>query len=213
MNKTFFFYWIKIIGLTGCLFILAMMADVQLHYRDRIENWAVSPNPVKDDSWTIIVLGASVKDSNTPSDALRDRLDEGLRLYQEFSHRILITGDNGLHRSDEISLMKRYLLEHGVDEKDLLVDGWGFRTYESCARARSEFQIKKAILVTQRFHLTRALYLCNELGVESIGSVADKGPYKKIFYFWSRDLLASVKAWSDINIVTPESPIQLENYR
>ncbi|MSR85393.1 hypothetical protein EXS71_03095 [Candidatus Uhrbacteria bacterium] len=197
-----------VIGVLAACVVL-MIADVQLRYIWRIQHWSVSHLTERDTSMIAIVLGASVTARQTPSDALRDRLEEGIWLYETgLAGKILITGDDGRNEVDEISVMKKYLLEHGVQEKDVLIDPEGYRTYESCKRAHEVFHLEKAIVVTQRFHLARALYLCNRLGVDSIGSPSDRSRYAKINYFWLRDLAASAKAWWDVNVQAPKSPIK-----
>jgi SanA protein len=156
-----------------------------------------------------IVLGASVKEDGTASDALLDRLKTGVELYQAGKvSKILLTGDGGAFRSNETDTMKRVTLEAGVTSTDVLVDGEGFRTYESCKRAAQEFGIKQAIVVTQRFHLGRALYLCRRLGIDVQGVSADKQSYVRIVYFTIREMGASAKAWWDVNILAPESPVK-----
>jgi len=161
------------------------------------------------DSQVIIILGASIKDDK-PSDALKDRLDTGIDLYQKFhlAPKILITGDDGRMRSNEIKVMTEYLQQKGILSKNILVDYHGYRTYESCRRAKQEFDINSAIIITQEFHLPRAIYLCEQWGIESQGFVADRHVYMKANYFLYRDLLASFKAWLDINILHPKSPIK-----
>jgi SanA protein len=147
-----------------------------------------------------IILGASILPDGTPSDALRDRLTVGEALYREGKvERLLVTGDDGGFHSDEVDSMKAYLIKEGIPEDAITVDGKGYRTYESCKRAHDEFKIDHAIVVTQRFHIGRALYLCNALGVESQGLTADLETYKKSTFFWARDLVASVLAFWDIN--------------
>ncbi|MDO8618240.1 MAG: ElyC/SanA/YdcF family protein [Candidatus Uhrbacteria bacterium] len=184
-----------------------MIADVQLRYINRMHYESVSP---KQRAWTTaLVLGASIKGKGVPSEALQDRLDTGIWLYKTRSAgRILITGDDGRHEVDEISTMKQYLFANNIPESDLLADGEGYRTYESCKRARQvATSTKTFVVVTQRFHLGRALYLCNKMGVDAFGSVADRQSYRRIKYFWIRDMFASVKAWWDINIDAPKSPV------
>ncbi len=197
-------YWLTAIGLAGISAICFVIADVQLRYLDRIGG---NPNHFSRTP-AAMVLGASVKNDGTPSDALRDRLDEAKRLYDNgATGKILITGDDGAYHADEIDVMKRYLQGTGVPEGDIITDGHGYRTYESCKNAKAA-GINRVIIITQRFHLGRALYLCNSMGIDSIGSAADKQTYKDIIYFWLRDLAASAEAWWDINIWPPKPPVE-----
>jgi len=182
-----------------------IVADVQLRYIRQMHFVSISP---KQRSFTTaLVLGASVTGSGLPSDALKDRLDEGVSLYKTVAGQIMISGDDGRYRAREIPVMKAYLIAQGVPETDILVDGEGYRTYESCKHAAAELKGRLVIIVTQRFHLGRALYLCNQLGVNAIGSVADRQHYRRIVFFTVRDILASVKAWWDINVQPPKSPV------
>ena len=189
----------------GSVAVLAIIADVQLTNTD----WIFSPGTPHptDESLTAIVLGAGLRPDGQPSDALHDRLEEGIQLLHDHAvGKILLTGDDGKFHNDEIDAMKNYLFSKGVSSTDLLIDGKGYRTYESCKHA-AEMGIKRAIVVTQRFHLGRALYLCNNLGVESIGEASDFQPYRGITFFWARDLLSSVEAWWDINVRAPKPPV------
>jgi len=158
-----------------------------------------------------MILGASVYEkTQTPSTVLQDRLDTGIDAYQQKKvKKLLITGDDGGYKRDEISTMKKYLLDHGVPEQDIFIDFHGYRTYESCKNL-SKFLPpgNHALIITQRFHLGRALYLCTELGHDVHEGVADKQIYDDLSYFWARDLLSSAKAWWDINIWDPKTPIK-----
>jgi len=157
---------------------------------------------------TAMVLGASILQNGTPSDALRDRLTVGVSLYKNGNvKRVLLTGDDGSYHADEIDVMKRFVLEQGVPESDILTDGHGFRTYESCKRAADIFHLRDILIVTQRFHMSRALYLCDHLGLQARGVTSDLQSYQKIASFWIRDLAASVEAWWDINIWPPKPPV------
>lgn len=154
-----------------------------------------------------VVLGASVNRDGTPSDALRDRLDVAAELYRRHAvSLVVLTGDDGKYHEDEIDAMKSYITAHGVAAEDLLVDGTGYRTYESCKHLPA-MGITNAVLVTQRFHMARALYLCNALGVRSTGVTSDLENYQNIIWLWTRDLLSSWKAWFDVNIWPPKPPV------
>ncbi|MBU2566974.1 YdcF family protein [Patescibacteria group bacterium] len=186
------------------IFILGTIAYVRVTQLDNLFTEQEVPQaPV------IIILGASLKTDGTPSDALEDRLIRGAELFiDQKAPKILVTGDDGQNHSDEVSVMKQYLIDKGIPEAAIQVDGHGYRTYESCKRAKQEFGYNQAILVTQKFHLVRALYLCNSLGVESNGVTSDLRHYKSITQLTIRDWLASFKAWIDLNIWKPVPPVK-----
>jgi vancomycin permeability regulator SanA len=200
--------WIKrslysFLGLgTACVaFVFATIVYVQTSHLSMID-WNKSPAEYA------IVLGASVKMDGTPSDALYDRIVTAVDLYNEdYVQKLLMTGDDGKFHANEVAVMKRVAMELGVPESDIVVDGQGYRTYESCKRAKQVFGINQAVIVTQRFHLARALYLCDQFRIASQGWTADRQTYQKIEFFWARDLLSSFKAWWDINIQEPKPPV------
>jgi SanA protein len=188
----------------AALLCVGIALFVQYRYASRIRytTAGLSRAPVA------IVLGASVKNDGTPSDALRDRVDAGADLFRRgIVDSILMTGDDGQFAVNEIKAMVSAAREDGVPEQAIQTDGHGYRTYESCKRAHDVYGITQAIVVTQRFHLGRALYLCNSLGIDTTGMVADRQPYVRIVWFWIRDLLSSVKAFSDIFVVSPKPPV------
>jgi len=185
--------------------VAAMCLNVQLQYRNRmLKGESVATSTYE----AIIVLGAALKTDGTPSDALRDRLETGIALYKVGkAPKILLTGDDGKNHSNEVEVMKAFVLERDVPERDVKVDGQGYRTHESCARAVQVLNVKKAVLVTQNFHLPRALYLCNKMGMDAVGVSADLEHYQDWWWNEARDLLASVKAWWDVNVQTPRPPV------
>ncbi|MCI0479144.1 YdcF family protein [Candidatus Uhrbacteria bacterium] len=186
--------------------LAAMLAHVQLSYAHRIHPTYATDVPTSD---VAIVLGASVLRGGEPSDALRDRLDTALDLYRNGSvERLLITGDDGRYRVNEIASMRDYLTKAGVPWEHILVDDRGYRTYESCKRAAEVLHVETATVVTQRFHLGRALFLCNNFGIDAIGVAADRHTYVRGTYFWARDLAASVKAWWDVYLIPPAPPVE-----
>lgn len=155
-----------------------------------------------------IVLGASVKQDGTPSDALYDRIVTAVELYNDKQvEKLLMTGDDGKFHTNEVEVMKKAAMELGVPQAAIDVDGEGYRTYESCKRAKQVLHINEAIIVTQRFHLGRAMYLCDRFGITTQGRSADRQSYQRILFFWARDLTASFKAWWDINVQEPKPPV------
>ena len=145
----------------------------------------------------ILILGAGVWDGNRPSPMLADRLDEGIKLYNKgIAPKILVSGDHGKADYDEVNVMKKYLMDAGIPDEDIFMDHAGFSTYESMYRAKEIFNVKKLIIVTQEYHLYRAIYDARKLGLEAYGVAAD-GYYNfaitKQLYNDSREFLARVK--------------------
>ncbi len=193
--------WTLAAGLLAVGLIVARVQTAEL--RSMVDPADASPAPYA------LVLGASVKQDGTPSDALSDRVKTGVELYNAGKvSKLLMSGDDGRFHVNEVETMRRLAVEAGVTSTDVLVDGQGYRTYESCKRATQVFQIKKAIIITQRFHLARALYLCRAFGMDVQGVSADKQSYQRIIFFTLRDLASSLKAWWDVNIRAPESPVK-----
>jgi SanA protein len=125
-----------------------------------------------------IVFGARVYGNGRLSGMLRDRVDTAIDLYKTGKvQKLLLSGDNQFADYDEPSAMMDYALAHGVPERDIQPDYAGRRTYDTCYRAKAVFQVKTAILVTQQFHLPRALFLCDQLGLTAVGVAADRRTY------------------------------------
>ena len=141
----------------------------------------------------IIVLGAGIW-GDKPSPMLQDRLDEAIKLYEnDKSPKIIMSGDHGQESYDEVNIMKEYAIKKGVPSEDIFMDHAGFSTYESIYRAKSIFKVKKAIIVTQEYHLYRALYIANSLGLEAIGVGADPRKYSGQTFREIREILARDK--------------------
>lgn len=142
----------------------------------------------------ILVLGARVWDNSEPSAVLADRLDVGIAAYQAgVSDRLLMSGDHGQADYDEVNTMKTYAIEAGIPSSDIFMDHAGFSTYESLYRARDVFQVKSIVIVTQRYHLYRALYIANRMGLTAYGVVSGLQTYSGMPRFVARELLARTK--------------------
>ena len=125
----------------------------------------------------IIILGAGIW-GDKPSPMLEDRLLEGIKLYENgVSDKIIMSGDHGKKEYDEVNIMKNYAIEKGIPSENIFMDHAGFSTYESIYRAKDIFQAKKIVIVTQKYHLYRALYIANQLGLEAYGVGADPREY------------------------------------
>lgn len=142
----------------------------------------------------IMVLGCGVRQDGTPSGMLNDRLMEGIGLYYAgVSDRLLMSGDHGRENYDEVNLMKQFAIDRGVPSTDIFMDHAGFSTYESMYRARDIFQVKKIVIVTQRYHMYRALYLAEAMGMEAYGVPSDPRKYGGQTMRDIRELLARPK--------------------
>ncbi len=115
-----------------------------------------------------------------------------------------MSGDNRFIDYNEPGAMKSYALELGMPEEDIVLDYAGRRTYDTCYRAGAIFQLNEAILVTQKFHLTRALYTCNALGLSAVGVSADLRPYRDEGFWKIREIAASLVAFIQVHLTRPE---------
>lgn len=141
----------------------------------------------------IIILGAGVW-GDKPSPILEDRLLEGIKLYQNnVSDKIIMSGDHERESYDEVNIMKNYAIEKGIPSENIFMDHAGFSTYESIYRARDIFKAKKIVIVTQKYHLYRALYAANCLGLEAYGVGADPRQYSGATFRELREILARDK--------------------
>ena len=139
----------------------------------------------------VIILGAGVRSDGSMSDMLRDRMDVGIAAYFEgLSDKILVTGDHGRENYDEVNTMKEYAVECGVPDTDVFMDHAGFSTYESMVRAKKVFEVESAVVVTQEYHLYRAMYIADYIGIECVGLSADLHSYRGQSYRDLREVLA-----------------------
>lgn len=145
----------------------------------------------------IIVLGCQVKDNGSLSDMLRDRMWRALELYEaEAAPKLLVSGDHGREDYDEVGAMKNYAVENGVPSENIFMDHAGFSTYETVYRAKEIFEAEKVIIVTQEYHLYRALYIAEQLGIEAYGVSSDFHNYAGQTMRECREILARCKDWA-----------------
>lgn len=145
-----------------------------------------------------IIFGAGIN-GDQPSRYLKDRLDAGISLYKNNKvDKILLSGDNGRDEYDELSVMKLYCQKNGVDTTKIYIDYAGFDSYSTMYRAKHIFYVDTAILVSQKYHLNRCIYLGDKLGIKSFGYSADRGVYSGYKYYASREKLSVSKAVLDV---------------
>ena len=164
--------------------------------RDRV--LTASQAPAKD---VAIVFGAEMYPSGRPSPYLKARLDLGVRLFQEGKARVLIvSGDNSAAHHYEATNMKRYLVAQGVPASRIVEDEYGLDTYATCVRAREVFGVTEALLVSQRYHLHRAVATCRAVGVDAVGvgDVSVKRTSGRWNGFARRELGANLKMVADL---------------
>ncbi len=141
----------------------------------------------------ILILGAGIRDGK-PTHMLEDRLLQGVSLYEKgASNKIIMSGDHGTEHYDEVNIMKDFAIEKGVVSSDIFMDHAGFSTYESIYRAKEIFEVESLIIVTQKYHLYRALYIADSLGIEAYGVASNPRLYTGQLVREIREVLARNK--------------------
>ena len=193
------FICILVIVLCGALVIIN---DVQAKGEKRIVIKDTLPKKVD----AIIVLGAGVREDGTPSDILTDRLSTSLDiLNMGVEGKLLLSGDHGREGYNEVGTMKDYILKNSdIKEKDIFLDHAGFSTYDSIYRAKDIFKVESAIIVTNEYHLPRALYLAEKLGIDAYGYTSDKREYYYMDAYKKREKIAQLKDFLFVNVLKPE---------
>ena len=182
---------IAIIGWIALVVIISRIAAPNTYYSvDSVPSESVA-----------VVFGALVTPAGQLSPILKDRVDGGIALYKagKVSH-LLMTGDNSTVHYNEVAAMQTYALSQGVPQSAITLDYAGFDTHDSCYRAQAIFGVTKAILVTQKYHMPRAMYLCRSLGIHATGYALDdfnKYPDLRVSYT-AREYVADIKAWWQI---------------
>ena len=142
---------------------------------------------------TAVVFGAKVHEGGTLSHMLQDRMDTAIALYKNGSVKMLLLSGDGSGEWSEVEYMKKYAVENGVAKEDILLDGEGFSTIETVRRAKDVFGVEKCVLVTQKYHLYRAIYSAEKIGMDVAGASADVRTYAGQLYRDVREVLARVK--------------------
>ena len=198
-------HWVLGLGLGAVAVVGALSLYVEWRYQDRILPRAQAPRaPVA------LVYGAGLAPGGKPSPVLAQRLDAALALYHAGTvGALLLSGDNSDRFHDETRAMSRYVRERGVPPEAIQEDTAGLSTYDSSVRAHTVFGVRQALLVTQRFHLTRALYIANSVGIDAWGVAADEG-HPGTHRYALRETLSRVLAlamvWAGTEPHYPSSP-------
>jgi vancomycin permeability regulator SanA len=187
--------------LLGISFMLGINANMTRSATDKI----LSPEEAGSlDADCILILGAGVWGNSIPSYLLEDRLLQGIALFNAgASDRIIMSGDHGREDYDEVNVMKQFAIAKGIPSENIFMDHAGFSTYESLYRARDVFGAKKIIIVTQKYHMYRALYVAGKLGLDAHGVTSDLRQFSGQFLREAREILARVKDFFYV-IISPE---------
>jgi len=189
-----------LLAVSVAAFPFAWRAGVNAYYDARIYSLTSALDSLPQER-VAIVYGARVYPSGRLSAMLRDRVDTAVALYDAGKvDKLIVSGDNGSAEYNEPGAMMAYAIEQGVPAADIQPDYGGRRTYDTCYRAKTIFEVESAVLVTQAFHLPRALFLCNSLDLESSGVIADRRVYDPRSVAWSesRELPALLVALVDV---------------
>ena len=171
----------KKIIITLFVFIIVIIGStfiINLHMINSSKDRIID-NPNIDNVDAILVLGCKAYQDH-PSLMLEERLLKAIDVYNETNYKLLLSGDHGTYEYDEINVMANYMIDNDIPKEDIFVDHAGFNTYDSIYRAKYVFGAKKVLIITQEYHMYRALYLAEKLGLEAYGIVANDIPYKGI---------------------------------
>lgn len=177
------------------IIILLIVLAINLYVKQSTKKQIIENNDYSGlkDIDCIIILGAGIW-GDKPSPMLEDRLLEGISLYENnVSSKIIMSGDHGKEDYDEVNIMKNFAIEKGIPSENIFMDHAGFSSYESIYRAKEIFKAKKVVIVTQKYHLYRALYIANKLGLDAYGVGADPRQYVGAMYRELREILARNK--------------------
>ncbi|MBN1499328.1 MAG: YdcF family protein [Spirochaetes bacterium] len=198
MFITFFYRAVKtgmIIFLSGAAFIAAVNIFIYFYSSAYITS---DPENVPQ-AYTAIVPGALVMRSGNLSHITYDRAMSAVELYKSGKvKRILVSGDHGTKKYDEVNTIRKFLLKNGVAGKDIFLDHAGFDTYSTMTRADKVFCVTDAVIVTQKYHLYRALFIARMKGLDATGYAADKRHYVRIRYYKLREIPANMKAFYEV---------------
>ncbi len=189
-----------------CLIIIGVLVvfGIDLYVVYSTKSMIVSEYDSLNDVDCILVLGAGVYDGE-PSPMLKDRLDTAVMLFNEgVSEKIVMSGDHMNESHDEVNVMKTYAVDEGINSSSIFMYHAGISTYDSIYRVKNIFKAKKVVIVTQEYHLYRALYIAKSLGLESYGFSADTIRYSGQFMRDVREVLARNKDFVK-TIFKPES--------
>lgn len=197
----------KVISIVIILLVMCSAGFLAInHYVERMGTEYIYSAQDVPGADAILILGAYVLPDGTLSLMLRDRVTTGYELYENSkAPKIIVSGDHGRQDYDEVNTMKDFIKNKGVAGEDIFMDHAGFSTYESLYRARDIFQAKKVIIVTQQYHLLRAVFIARELGLEAYGVASDRHDYGQIMAVYeAREMAARNKDFWLVRVFKPQ---------
>lgn len=196
----------RIMGIfISLLIIFVLTISIAISIVNSYKKYIYSIEDIPSGNDAIIVLGAGVRGDGSPSDILSDRLETSLEVYNaNLGNTFILSGDHGTVEYNEVRAMKDYIIEGNIDEKVIFMDHAGFSTYDTMYRAKEIFKVNKAVIVTNEYHLPRALYIARKLGIEAYGVKSDIREYQLMDSYKKREILAQLKDFAYVNILKPE---------
>jgi vancomycin permeability regulator SanA len=182
-----------IILLALLLFVAVFVLSINTYVISSAKDRIITPEEASEltEIDAVLVLGCLVKSDGTPSAMLSDRLDTALSL--SINAPFIMSGDHGTKEYDEVNVMRNYAVENGADKTRVFMDHAGFCTYDSIYRAKEIFGAKNIVIITQKYHLYRALYIAKSLGINAVGVSADVRLYSRQSVRELREILARNK--------------------
>lgn len=201
-NLKIIIFLLLFVAISGIVSVTAINSHVKLAAGDRI--LSIDAAAKLRDVDCILVLGCGVWHGGVPTPMLADRLERSVELYESgASGKLLMSGDHGRKDYDEVNVMKEYAIDAGIPSENVFMDHAGFSTYESIYRAKAVFKAENMIIISQSYHLYRALYIAKGLGLKAYGVGSDQREYAGQEYREAREILARVKDFFTV-IFKPE---------
>lgn len=184
-----------------CIFIILCLNIIFYIYRYYEKKYIKNLEELPKGLNSIIVLGAGVRKDGKPCDLLADRLFTAVQVYNKnICKKVLLTGDHKDDNYNEVAVMKTWIMEKQISEEDIILDGFGFCTFNSMYNAKKKYNIESAIIVTNRYHLPRAIYIAKRLGITAYGIASDIRCYDRMKKYKKRERLAQIKDFILVNL-------------
>lgn len=196
----------RIMGIFISLIIIVILTiSITISVVNSYKKYIYNIEDIPSGNDAIIVLGAGVRSDGTPSDILADRLETSLEVFKAgLGNTFVLSGDHGREEYNEVRAMKDYIMKDNIDEKIIFMDHAGFSTYDTMYRAKEIFKVDKAVIVTNEYHLPRALYIARKLGIDAYGVKSDIRGYQLMDSYKKREILAQIKDFLYVNILKPK---------